>query len=194
MVKPEDEHESKINTANDQPSENRDVTLEHVDTKQQKKQQPLSYDKQCGIFPDPNKIETTMAKSKRLRKPVQTVVLDVNWSGIFNEELLVNSTKWKYDPTATNAVEKGMDAWTLEIFSPAECSKLIELCEMYGFEDCGYPKGYRSNTRLITQDQDFADVLYDRIKQCCPQKYKSDGGIWEICGLNGILFASYLYM
>merc|ERR1712228_512088 len=144
----------------------------------------MGYNMRCGIFPDPNKIETTMAKSKRLRKPVQSVALNVNWSAIFNEEFVINATNWKYDSHAINEVENGMDAWTIELFSPSECAKLIELCEMYGFEDAGYPQEYRSNTRLITQDDALADVLYERIKQCCPQKYKCDGGMWQICGLN----------
>ena len=167
-----------------------EVTLEECDAKAEKAEIKArgskEYDRNIGIFPDPNKVETTKAKSKRTKTPVQHVVHDLDWSGIFDESLVPNTTKWKYDPTKRDEVEKGKDAWTIEIFSPSECKKIIELCEIYGFEDCGYPKSYRSNTRLITNDQAFADKLYERIKDCCPKEYKADGAVWKICGLNGI--------
>ena len=137
-----------------------------------------------GIFPDPNKIETTKALSKRTRTMVHHVVHHLNWSGIFDKKLLPDKPKWKYNPKSKKSVEKGKDAWTIEIFSPTECKKLIELCELYGFEDCGYPKGYRSNTRLITEDKALANKLYERIKECCPKRYENDDTLWEICGLN----------
>ena len=53
-----------------------------------------------------------------------------------------------------------------------------------GFCLCGYPKEYRSNTRLITQDDALCAELYQRIKACCPKTYTHDDTEWEICGLN----------
>ena len=137
-----------------------------------------------GIYPNPDDVETTMMASLRTHTPVNHIVHDTNWSGIFDEKLLPNKAKWKFKPKSKKKVERGKDAWTIEIFSPSECDKLIELCEMYGFEDAGYPKGYRSNTRTITNDLMFAQQLYKRIKQCCPETYKLDGVEWKICGLN----------
>eukprot|EP00486_Rosalina_sp_Unknown_P003974 CAMPEP_0201569532 /NCGR_PEP_ID=MMETSP0190_2-20130828/11263_1 /ASSEMBLY_ACC=CAM_ASM_000263 /TAXON_ID=37353 /ORGANISM="Rosalina sp." /LENGTH=165 /DNA_ID=CAMNT_0047991939 /DNA_START=13 /DNA_END=507 /DNA_ORIENTATION=- len=134
--------------------------------------------KRNGIFPDPNKIETTMALSKRTGRAVQSVVHNVDWSGLFDPKLLPNITQWKFNPKSKQEVEKGKDAWTIEIFSPAESKKLVELCEIYGFEDCGYPKEYRSNTRLITEDKGLADGLYQRIKACCPKYYENDDTKW----------------
>jgi len=161
-----------------------DVTLEECDSKKEKEEMKQSSDHYRGIFPDPEKIETLMSASIRLKKAVQHVVLDMNWSAIFDEKLVPNVMKWKFDPNAKKEVVKGLDAWTVEILSTSECAKLIELCEMYGFEDCGYPKSYRGNTRIITSDNKMVEKLYERIKECCPQRYKSDGAMWEICGLN----------
>ena len=141
-------------------------------------------DKYDGIYPNPDSIETTMMLSMRTNEPVQYVVHETNWSGIFDEKLLANNSNCRFRPKSKKKVQRGMDAWTVEIFSPAECNKLIELCEMYGFEDAGYPKGYRSNTRMITNDPVFMQELYARIKQCCPATYKDDGIEWKICGLN----------
>merc|ERR1711997_220808 len=53
-----------------------------------------------------------------------------------------------------------------------------------GFEDCGYPKSYRSNTRMITEDAALANKLYQRVRQCCPETYTFDNQTWRICGLN----------
>eukprot|EP01084_Bolivina_argentea_P083808 151720_1 len=187
------EHKNDANgSQNLQPKYNQyreEVTLEECDSKEIKRQKEeekkhTDYDRYIGIFPDSNKIETTMAKSIRTNTPVQYIVLEVNWSDIFNQELVLNTTNWKFDSDSKMDVEKGKDAWTIKILSPSECCKLIELCEMYGFEDAGYQKSYRSNTRLITNDKALSVALYNRIKNCCPQQYKSEGCIWEICGLN----------
>eukprot|EP01084_Bolivina_argentea_P119743 212287_1 len=140
--------------------------------------------KYYGIYPDPNKIETTMALSKRTKRSVQSVCHYVNWCGIFDSQLLPNPTQWKFNPLSKQLVEEPKDAFTIECFSPTESEKLIQLCELYGFEDCGYPKGYRSNTRLITSDELLANNLYERIKLVCPKRYECDDTIWEICGLN----------
>ena len=77
------------------------------------------------------------------------------------------------------------------LLSPTESAKCVELCELYGFEDCGYPQNYRSNTRMITTDPGLSQVLYQRIKECCPATYECEGEQWEICGLNGIQICSY---
>ena len=184
--KPQIDQKLEVSNAdtNNNQSMNVEINLEECDGKEndQKKEENELY---AGINPDPNKVETTMMLSKRTNKMVHHVVHNVNWSGIFDETLVPNITKWKFKPKAKNKVEKGKDAWTIEIFSPSESKKLIELCEIYGFEDCGYPPEYRSNTRMITNDSALAQKLYERIKACCPKTYKVDGVTWTICGLNG---------
>merc|ERR1719189_2268573 len=132
----------------------------------------------------PKSIETTAALAKRLKSPVQSVWHDTNWAGLFDHKILPDHSNWRYNPKSRVPVEKGKDAWTIELLSPAESAKCVELCEMRGFEDCGYPQHYRSNTRMITTDPGLAEVLYQRIKACCPQTYECDNEIWEICGLN----------
>ena len=122
-------------------------------------------------------IETTMMISKRKQIPPYAVVHQVNWSAIFDDE-------YQFDSTSKQQLKHDRKGWTIKILSDKESSKLIKLTELYGYEDVGYDKGYRSNTRTITNDPLFSDKLYTRIKQCCPEKIKCDGIIWQICGLN----------
>ncbi len=181
----------------DKKKENEEINTDENDVKQEHKSEmkidvqslsDINKEKYYGLYPDPNKIETTMALSMRTGRAVQSVFHNVNWSGIFDENIFPNTSNWKFDPKSKTFVEKPKDAFTIQCFSPQESKKLIQLCELYGFEDCGYPKGYRSNTRLIVQDQAFADALYERIKVVCPKLYKNDNTHfitrWEICGLN----------
>merc|ERR1719420_1592801 len=101
-----------------------------------------------GINPNPKTIETTAAVAKRTKQAPGAVCHQVNWSGIFNPKLLPNKTKWRFN-AKTQQIDPPKDAFTCSVLSPSESRKLIELCELYGFEDCGYPKDYRSNTRMI---------------------------------------------
>merc|ERR1719356_2123 len=141
-----------------------------------------TYELRQQIFP--KKVETTAALAKRQKCPVHAVSHDTNWFGLLDPQILPPKTKWQYNADARTMVEKGKDAWTIELLSPTESAKCVELCEMYGFEGCGYPEHYRSNTRMITTDPALAEVLYQRIKACCPQTYECEGAQWEICGLN----------
>jgi len=191
------QQDSKEET-NDEKSEDLPeiVTLQMCDKEalaRQEKAKHSEYDRDIGIFPDPQKVERTEAKAKRLHEMVQHVVHRVNWSDVFNAKLVPNETKWKFNPKNTKKVEsdlfgRGKDAYTIELLSPSESAKLIELAEIYGFVDCGYPKNYRSNTRTITQDPRFVDELYERIKLCCQQTYEvstsAGDQIWDVCGLN----------
>jgi len=137
-----------------------------------------------GINPNPKNIETTAALAKRLKTAVPLVCHHVNWSGIFDPKLLPNKTKWRFSTKSKKVIDPPKDAFTLSVLSPTESRKLIQLCELYGFEDCGYPKNYRSNTRMITQDAALANKLYQRVRQCCPETYTFDNQTWRMCGLN----------
>eukprot|EP01083_Nonionella_stella_P236267 829981_1 len=119
--------------------------------------------------------------ANRQKIPAYTVIHDVNWSTIFNS--LPNPNNWKFDPNSKQKL-KDRDACIVSIFSPTECQKLIELTELYGYVDVGFDKDYRSNTRIQTKDLLFNRIVFDRIKQLCPQQLKTDDKTWEICGLN----------
>ena len=133
------------------------------------------------IYPDIHKIETTKMLAQRLNKRVYDVHHDTNWSKIFD---LTLDTEWRFDPSKITRFLPDNDAFTIPLLSPIECKKLIQLCELYGFEDCGYFKQYRSNTRLITNDPKLSENLYHRIIQIMPKTYKTGDFKWEICGLN----------
>lgn len=137
-----------------------------------------------------SKVETTKELAKRLHQEIQYVYHEVDWSSVMYEK-----TKWKFEPKK-NYLNKNLfgqpnqDVFTLDIMSPESCKKLIELTEERGYEDCGYPKHYRSNTRLITEDKKLAELLYKNISRVMPKEYKminprtKINEIWEIYGLN----------
>ena len=133
------------------------------------------------INPDVTKIETTRMLAARLNKSVHEVYHDTNWSQIFD---LTNDTEWKFNPRNINKFLANNDAFTIPLLSPIECKKLIELTELYQYEDCGYFKSYRSNTRIITNDTELSNKLYQRILQFMPKTYKLKDMEWEIYGLN----------
>jgi len=155
-----------------------------VESKSNEAPGPNAYELKAQIYPQKGKVETTAELAKRLRSPVNSVWHDTNWSGLFDPKILPDYSHWKFDPKAKTPVDHPKDAWTIPLLSPTEAAKCVELCEVRGFEDCGYPKGYRSNTRMITTDPGLSEVLYQRIKACCPPTYECEGAIWEICGLN----------
>jgi len=130
-------------------------------------------------------IETTLELANRLNKAVYYVVHEgLDWSYTMN----INS-KWKYQIKkkylCTDLLgSPKLDCFVADIMSPETSKKLVELCEERGFEDCGYPEDYRSNTRLITHDDALADLLYQRIKPLMKEIYMLDDVKWEICGLN----------
>eukprot|EP01083_Nonionella_stella_P249855 863504_1 len=89
------------------------------------------------INPDPSTIETTAMLSQRLNECVSTVHHNTKWA-----KVLDISSDWKFDSSLKKQIENldNADAFTIPILSPIECNKLIELTELYGYEDCGYPK------------------------------------------------------
>ena len=132
-----------------------------------------------------SKVETTLELAKRLKQNVYYVVHEgLDWSYTMN----INP-KWKYKETKKYLYTHSdgspkMDCFVSDVFSPETCKTLLELCEERGFEDCGYPVNYRSNTRLITNDPSLANALYERIKPLMPKTYEMNDHEWEICGLN----------
>jgi len=140
---------------------------------------PKSVDSQ--IFADSQSIETTQMAATRLGTEPCFVVHDTDWSDIFR--LLPNPTDWTFTLDTKRSLQD-RDGWTIDVFSPTECLKLIELTEKLQYENCGYSPHYRNNDRIITSDPNFAAALFDRIVDCLPSSYSVDGEVWNICGLN----------
>lgn len=83
------------------------------------------------------------------------------------------------------------------LFTAAECERLIAASESYGFGRTAYPKQYRGNTRLITVDQSLTDAIWQRLKPLMPAElevrqrhmddYSDDDQAptrWNAVGLN----------
>ena len=70
--------------------------------------------------------------------------------------------------------------------SRKECEHLIKKTEALSYEDCyGYHQSYRSNKRVIVEDTETSQVLFERTKHLVPQTYTdSEGNIWDLFSLN----------
>lgn len=75
--------------------------------------------------------------------------------------------------------------WLLyDLFSETESRKLIAIAEKAGFGFTSYPKDYRGNLRLITNDQRLATQTWLRMKHAIPSTLFYCGVEWEVTGLN----------
>jgi hypothetical protein len=90
-------------------------------------------------------------------------------------------------------LEKEKDAFILSnVLSETECETLIHLSERHGYvmmmsAEAG-GKG-RTNTRILTQDETLAAMLFERMKEFLPHTYQmTDGRMWNeewvLDGLN----------
>ena len=70
------------------------------------------------------------------------------------------------------------------LYSPSECEKLIAVAESAGFGFTCYPKDYRGNLRLVTNDPALAERTWQRLKSTVPATLLHDGVTWEAVGLN----------
>jgi len=66
------------------------------------------------------------------------------------------------------------------VLTPEECTHLIEQSEELGYKRTGYSPSYRSNTRIIIEDLELTDLIWNRIKSFLPTEFHG----WEIVGLN----------
>jgi len=71
-----------------------------------------------------------------------------------------------------------------ELFSQDECDRLIASGELIGFGKTNYPKHYRGNLRLISDDHSLAEFVWNRLKAVVPQYVTLDDSKWEAIGLN----------
>jgi hypothetical protein len=81
---------------------------------------------------------------------------------------------------------KTFKAFTLDnVLSEEECKHFIKETEAIGYEKLyGYHPSYRNNTRIIIQDLDLVDLIFNRIKDFVPQTIEEDGKTWTFCGMN----------
>jgi hypothetical protein len=70
------------------------------------------------------------------------------------------------------------------LYSAAECAKIIGVAEAAGFGFTAYPKEYRGNLRLVTNDATLAEQTWLRMKSSVPPRLQHDGATWEAVGLN----------
>ena len=74
-----------------------------------------------------------------------------------------------------------------QLFSADECERLIASGEQIGFGKTDYPKNYRGNLRLISEDYSLAEIVWNRLKPITPKQVTlDDGSIWEAIGLNEV--------
>ena len=110
---------------------------------------------------------------------------DVSPYNVFEKDFSqIVDKKWEVNPSAVKEFPRNIDGWTIPILSEEESGKLIKLTEGIQYGPCGYPKHYRSNSRIIVNDPKLADLLYSRIKKIAPAKVEKSGLRWDICGLN----------
>lgn len=70
------------------------------------------------------------------------------------------------------------------IFSREECCTLIAESEKHGYGKTNYPKRYRGNLRLMTNDTSLADALWNRMKPYFPEELTEEGHRYKVLGLN----------
>ena len=90
-------------------------------------------------------------------------------------------------PSRPALAAKDYDAFVLTgLFSDDECRRLIAASEE---ADCGYgttnyPKKYRGNLRLITEDTSLTARVWERLRPFAPPTVELDGAVWDAVGLN----------
>ena len=70
------------------------------------------------------------------------------------------------------------------IFSPDECTRLIDAADGIGFGRTNYAKAYRGNLRLMTVDASLARIAWERVRHLLPTTLEHDGATWRAVGLN----------
>ena len=70
------------------------------------------------------------------------------------------------------------------LFSPRECTRLVQAAEAVGFGRTSYPKAYRGNLRLITDDVSLAEAVWERLRPAVPATLNFEGSTYDAMGLN----------
>ena len=103
-----------------------------------------------------------------------------NWGDVFDYKYKINERK------RINIPKLPSDrAFIIPTLSEKECKELIRRSEIIGYKDCGYPVHYRSNTRIITHDEELASKIFSRISKYFPKTIKNfDNCDWTISNCN----------
>lgn len=71
------------------------------------------------------------------------------------------------------------------VLSPAECRHLVAKTEEMGYKPMPeYPTSYRSNTRLIIDDEELQEEIWRRVQPHIPAEFEDRRGKWHPYGLN----------
>lgn len=82
------------------------------------------------------------------------------------------------------------------VLSPAECRHLVAKTEEMGYKPMPeYPTSYRSNTRLIIDDEELQEEIWRRVQPHIPAEFEDRRGKWHPYGLNARWrFCRYLFI
>ena len=134
------------------------------------------YDNQSDCFLKPPS-ETWSKIKKHSKKEIKKIEILKE-----NQKNLVNP----YSEDELNFLKK-YGAFVLEnVFSTEECEHYIKETESIGYQKLyGYHPSYRNNTRIIIQDIDLVQTIFERIKNFVPEKVQDENGkTWKLCGMN----------
>eukprot|EP00455_Lapot_gusevi_P049768 TRINITY_DN7118_c0_g2_i1.p1 TRINITY_DN7118_c0_g2~~TRINITY_DN7118_c0_g2_i1.p1 ORF type:complete len:226 (+),score=51.68 TRINITY_DN7118_c0_g2_i1:96-773(+) len=72
------------------------------------------------------------------------------------------------------------------VLTPSECERLIAKGEELGFESLEglYNPRYRSNTRILIKDEEFAQLIWQRVSHFLPPVIATKLETWDLVGIN----------
>jgi len=92
-----------------------------------------------------------------------------------------------YDKITSEEIIEGK-GWLLhDVLTPEECKTYIEASEAIGFQDAAeycYQNRSRKNDRLMTDDEELANLLFKRTEEHIPGTLVISGGTWKASGFN----------
>ncbi len=71
-----------------------------------------------------------------------------------------------------------------QLFTNAECTRLLQEAEKNGFGKTNYRKDYRGNLRLTINDKSFAIAVWERLEDIVPATVEEEGNTYVAMGLN----------
>eukprot|EP01080_Neovahlkampfia_damariscottae_P008677 gene8677-624_t len=134
------------------------------------------YDENSDCFLKPPSTSWSEVKPHKKKEIQKIEILKENQQNVVNPYS-------KYD---LNFLKQHSAFLLKNVLSPEECQHFIKETEEIGFQKLyGYHPSYRNNTRIIIQDDDLVQVIFNRIKKFVPQTVTDEQGkIWELVGMN----------
>jgi len=113
-----------------------------------------------------------------------------SWAALLDEaggdaqQPLLRPRALEGEPAQTYADGGGTLVVLENLFSPTECARLLQAADAVGFGRTSYPKAYRGNLRLITEDKSLTDAVWARVRHVLPASIDFEGATWDAVGLN----------